>query len=177
MAITAAMREAQLLGRPALATVTDGSRLEDGATGYAVAWKKATPGKATWAGARKPTTRNMLSAPSPSQRTPRLPCGERPPTIRDQARNTRSWPGNTSPPSEQKSHESKSRSGGAQTRRHRRKRGGWRGGPNSPLTSQMLAEWNGSLSETRVAKSGRECCPLANAKRGISGKKWAKAKS
>ena len=40
------MREARLSGRPGLAIFTDGSRPEDGATGYAVAWKKGD----TWKG-------------------------------------------------------------------------------------------------------------------------------
>ena len=38
--IAAAMREAQLSGRPGLTIFTVSSRLENGATGYAVAWKK-----------------------------------------------------------------------------------------------------------------------------------------
>ena len=40
------MREAQLSGRPGLTIFTDGSKLENGATGYAVAWKKGD----TWKG-------------------------------------------------------------------------------------------------------------------------------
>jgi len=40
------MREAQISGRPGLTIFTDGSRLENGATGYAVAWKKGD----TWKG-------------------------------------------------------------------------------------------------------------------------------
>jgi len=42
----AAMREAQLSGRLGLNIFTDGSRLENGATGYAAAWKKVD----TWKG-------------------------------------------------------------------------------------------------------------------------------
>jgi len=43
---TAATLEARRLGRPGLSIFTDGSRLENGATGYAATWKKAH----TWKG-------------------------------------------------------------------------------------------------------------------------------
>ena len=47
-----------------------GSRPENGATGYAVAWKKGNTWKATnptWAGARKPTTQNAQRLEGPSE--------------------------------------------------------------------------------------------------------------
>jgi len=43
---TAGALEARRLGRPGLSILTDGSRLENGATGYAVTWKKGH----TWKG-------------------------------------------------------------------------------------------------------------------------------
>jgi len=42
----AAANEAKRIDRPALTIFTDGSRLEDGATGYAVVWKNGQ----TWKG-------------------------------------------------------------------------------------------------------------------------------
>jgi len=53
--------------RPGLTMFTDGSRLEDGATGYAVVWKNGRPGWAsrpTWATTRKPTMRSALLSPA-----------------------------------------------------------------------------------------------------------------
>ena len=65
----AAENEAKRTDQPGLTIFTDGPRLENGATGYAVAWKKCQ----TWKGhkthmgwARKPTT--------PSARPSRGPC-------------------------------------------------------------------------------------------------------
>ena len=77
-----------------LATFTDGSHLEYGATGYVVTWKKGTTWKGhktIWAGARRHTTQSALrlrglsgqqqpgttpSEQSPSSRTRRRPSGE-----------------------------------------------------------------------------------------------------
>jgi len=50
--------------RPGLTMFTDGSRLDDGATGYAVVWKNSQSRvgiKPTWATTRRPTRRSALS--------------------------------------------------------------------------------------------------------------------
>jgi len=61
-----------------------------------------------------------------------------------------------SPPSERKSQESKSRSGGAQATKALKGTRWLASGPNLPLTSQMPTERSGSISGTQAAKSGRE---------------------
>jgi len=48
----AAALEAKQLDRPGLTIFTDGSCLENGATGHAATWKKGLTWKPTWAGAR-----------------------------------------------------------------------------------------------------------------------------
>src|SRR3978361_2124381 len=80
--------------RPGITMFTDGSRLDDGATGYAVVWKKGESWvgvKTTWDTTKKPMTQNVRPSRKPSTRwqdaawyrngspsspTPKPPSGE-----------------------------------------------------------------------------------------------------
>ena len=125
----AAANEARQADRPGFTVFVDGSRLENGTTGYTVAWKKGQ----TWKGhqthmgwgqeandaecaraLRAAATGIMRQARQPSSQTRRRPPGGWPPTTPGQDKNTRSRPGKTSPPSAPKNPMSGSRSGGAQ---------------------------------------------------------------
>jgi len=153
--------------RPGLTMFTDGSRLDNGAAGYAVTWKRgeswagikthlgftqeaydaecAALARARWKaphGGRQP--RNG-SRSSPTRKRPSSGWHRR---SLAPARSTRSRPGNTSAPYGGPDRASSSKSGGAQHTRvwqAMRKR---TSGPNSWRMSLMPAGWNGRRTRT-----------------------------
>ena len=155
-----AKREAEK-SRPGLVMFTDGSRLESGAAGYAVAWKKGQTWKVsrpTWGTTRRPLTRSVQPwrerwkqheeeirsrSESPFSPTPRQRSGGWRPMNRDQDRNTRLRRESTSLRSEGQHRASSSKSGGAPRTR------GWKemrrrmSGQSSQRKSRTLAGWKG----------------------------------